>query len=53
MDRKKKIGLGAAWLICVAALAFFLYYGQKYLLCFREQQQMFFFDWGYVSGLLG
>lgn len=53
MDRKKKIGLGAAWLICVVALAFFLYYGQKYLLCFREQQQMFFFDWGYVSGLLG
>ena len=53
MDRKKKIGLGAAWLICVAALAFFLYYGQKYLLCFREQQQMFFFDWGYISGLLG
>ena len=53
MDRKIKIGLGAAWLVCVAALAFFLYYGQKYLLCFREQQQMFFFDWRYVSGLLG
>ena len=53
MDRKRiSIGLGAAWLVCVAALAFFLYYGQKYLLCFREQQQMFFFDWRYVSGLL-
>lgn len=53
MDRKIRIGLGAAWLLSVAALVFFLYYGQKYLLCFREQQQMFLFDWNYIAGLLG